>query len=289
MIPLRHNEAETMDLQTAKQSVPRAAPTWKVVTVFYGIACGISWMLWLPLVLGPQGLRVTSASLPFPVVVSAGTLGPLLACFIVHHRYFGNWRAVRLIPARLRDWIWLVLGPLLILFSRVFVFSALFTKGGPAAWQWHIDALAGIWVPILNYNLFGGPLFEEFGWRGFLQSYLQRSLPAWSAAVLTGILWACWHLPLIFVGWSGVSFPVFLAIMVSVSLIIAFAFNGSKESIVVAILMHSTFNAANRFLPAFLGNVATREHPSEGVFLALSFFLVAFILAISTRGRMLAP
>jgi uncharacterized protein len=146
---------------------------------------------------------------------------------------------------------------------------------------------AGIWVPMLNYNLFGGPLFEEFGWRGFLQSRLQRTLPPWIAAVLTGALWATWHLPLFLTVWSGVSFPLFLLILVSLSLIMAVAFNASGQIIFVAILMHSAFNAANRFLPDFLGNVPTRQYPTEGLLIALSFLLVATVLAASTRGRLL--
>ncbi len=87
----------------------------------------------------------------------------MLACFIVHRWLTGDWQPVHLIPPRSFQWIWLVLGPLLIVFSRVFVFSALSTDGGPAAWRWHISALVGIWVP-MDYNLLGGPLFEEFGW-----------------------------------------------------------------------------------------------------------------------------
>jgi membrane protease YdiL (CAAX protease family) len=132
-----------------------------------------------------------------------------------------------------------------------------------------------------------GPLFEEFGWRGFLQSRLQRTLPPWVAAVVTGILWAFWHLPLFLMGWGGVSFPLFLLILVGVSLIIAFAFNASGRVIFVAILMHSAFNAANRFLSGFLGNLPTRQYFSEGLVIALSFLLLAIVLVMMTRGRML--
>ena len=264
-----------------------AAATWKLVAVFYLIACGFSWLIWLPLILGPDGLKVLRTAVSLPVFVCIGTLGPLLACFIVHRWETGNWRAVHVIPSSASQWTWLVLGPLLIIFTRVFVFSALITKGGPAAWHWHISALAGIWVPMLNYNLFGGPLFEEFGWRGFLQYRIQRKLPTWIAAVLTGALWASWHLPLFLTVWRGVSFPLFLFTLVSLSLIMAFAFNASGQVIIVAILMHSAFNAANRFLPDFLGKVSTRQYPSEGMLIALSFFLVAVVLAAWTRGRLL--
>jgi uncharacterized protein len=280
-----------MDLHAAKRTgrADSAVPTWKTVAVFYLIACSFSWLVWLPLILGPDGLKVLATSFSFPVFVCIGTLGPLLGSFVAHRRESGNWRAVHLLPRGRLAWIWLALGPLLILFSRVFVFSALSTQGGPAAWKWHIGALRGIWIPMFNYNLLGGPLFEEFGWRGFLQSRLQCSLSPWISAVLVGLMWAVWHLPLFILGWGGVTFPLFMMIQVGVSVIIAFAFNASGESVIVAILMHSAFNAANRFIPAFLGNVSTRQSPSEGLLIALSFLLVAVVLVVVTLGLLCAP
>ena len=278
-----------MDLQITKRTdrSESAIPTWKTVAAFYLIACGFSWLVWLPLILGPYGLKVLTTSFSFPVFICIGTLGPLLGAFVAHRWDTGNWRAVHLLPRGRLPWIWLALGPLIVIFSRVFIFSALSTQGGPSAWRWHIGALNGIWIPMLNYNLLGGPLFEEFGWRGFLQSRLQRSLSPWASAVVVGVMWALWHLPLFILGWGGVAFPLFLMILVGLSVIIAFAFNASGESMLVAILMHSAFNAANRFVPAFLGNVSTRQNPSEGLLIALSFLLVAVVLVGFTRGRLL--
>jgi membrane protease YdiL (CAAX protease family) len=133
----------------------------------------------LPLILGPLGLKVLRASVSLPVSICIGTLGPAIACFVSHRMEAGNWRAVRVFPPLDRRSLWLLGGPLAILFCRFFLFAALITKGGPAAWHWHPSALAGILIPMFNYNLFGGPLFEEFGWRGYLQSHLQQMFPPW--------------------------------------------------------------------------------------------------------------
>ena len=95
--------------------------------------------------------------------------------------------------------IWLIAGPLFVLLCMFLLFPAFISKGDPRAWHWHIGALVGLWVPMFNYNLFGGPIFEEFGWRGFLQSQLQEVLPPWIASSFVGIMWAatpalviCW-------------------------------------------------------------------------------------------------
>ena len=250
-----------MTSQTAEQSRSETSiPIWKLVAGFYVIACGFSWLVWSPWILGPDGLKVLRTAVSFPVFVCVGTMGPLLACFVVHRWDAGDWRAVQLIPPRPIQWIWLILGPLLIVFARVFVFAALSTEGGPAAWRWHVDALAGLWIPMLNYNLFGGPLFEEFGWRGFLQSRLQHTLPPWIASLVTGVMWAAWHLPLFIVGWGGVSFPLFLLILVGVSLIMTFAFNASGQALVVVILMHSASGMLRMvLLPDALACMSTQE------------------------------
>lgn len=184
--------------------------------------------------------------------------------------------------------IWLLLGPLLVLFCFFVLFPVFLSTGDPRAWHWHLAALAGIWVPMFNYNLFGGPLFEEFGWRGFLQARLQQTLPTWIAAICVGIMWAAWHLPLFLVGWSSASPLVFTFIEVGLSVIMAFAFNSSGRAVVVAILMHSAFNASPRFLPAFLGSTPTREHPSPEVLIGFSFLLIAAAAVVFTGGRLFA-
>ncbi len=260
----------------------------KSVLLFYVIACGFAWLAWMPLVLGPAGLKLHKYPISLPVSACIGTLGPLLGCFVTHRRQTGNWRAVRLLPPSRLQMIWLIAGPLLVLLCFFLLFPAVISKGDPRAWHWHVGALMGLWVPMFNYNLFGGPLFEEFGWRGFLQPQLQQVLPPWIAAIFVGIMWAAWHLPLFLVDWSSASPLVFAFIVTGLSILMAFAFNASGGAVAVAILMHSAFNASPRLLPSFLGSVPTREHPSPEVLIGCSFWLAAFAVIIVTHSRLLA-
>src|ERR1700733_5731722 len=105
-----------------------AVRAWKLTAIFYLIACGFSWLVWLPIVLGPDGLKVLRTSVSFPLFVCIGTLGPLLACFLTHRWDTGNWCAIHFIPHRPIQWTWLALGPLLIILPRVFIFSALISE-----------------------------------------------------------------------------------------------------------------------------------------------------------------
>ncbi len=47
---------------------------------------------------------------------------------------------------------------------------------------------------------------EEFGWRSYLQQRLFVGRPL-LAAIVTGVIWGCWHLPLIFAGYEGYPNP----------------------------------------------------------------------------------
>ena len=259
---------------------------WKRVFLYYAIACGWAWLAWLPVVLGSDGLKVVAIHAPLPLFSCIATLGPLVGCFVVHHRETGNWRAVRLLPARPGAWLWLVLGPMLVLAAFFVLFPALVSKGSPAQWQWHPAVLLGLWVPMFNYNLFGGPLFEEFGWRGFLQVRLQAMMPPWIAGTCVGVMWALWHAPLFFLSWSSSSPATYIFILVGLSILMAYAFNSSGSAVVVAILMHSAFNASSRFIDPFLGGTPTREQPSTEVLIGLAFFTLASIAVLLTRGRL---
>jgi len=260
---------------------------WKWIATYYAIACGVSWAFWAPIILGHDGLKLFDASPPIPVFISIGTLGPLLACFVAHRLRYQDWRAVRLLPCHRSQWAWLLLGPLLILFCFFVVFPGLVSKGAPAGWRWRPTVLSGILVPMFNYNLLAGPLFEEFRWRGFLQSRLQAVLPSWIAAVCVGALWAVWHLPLFFLkGWSSAAPPAYLLIVIGLSLVMAYGFNAAGRSVLVAILMHSAFNSSPRFIRPYLDGTSTRSYPGGEWYIAAAFLLTGTALVIFSHGHL---
>jgi membrane protease YdiL (CAAX protease family) len=139
---------------------------------------------------------------------------------------------------------------------------------------------------MFNYNLLGGPLFEEFGWRGFLQARLQQVMPSWIAAICVGILWSAWHAPLFLATWSSASPLTYILIVIGLAQLIAWGFNASGGAVLVAIMMHSAFNASSRFLDPFLRDTPTHEYPSGGMFIAFAFLATAALVVVLTRGRL---
>jgi len=261
----------------------------RFAAMYCAIACGVSWLLWLPLVLGQDGLRVLRIAPSVPISVGLGTLGPLVACYLTHRVQTGNWRAVRLFSPDMLRLAWLLLGPALVGFCWFIVFPRLVSEGNPISWRWHPGARLAVVGAMFGLNLLAGPLFEEFGWRGFLQSHLQELLPPWLAAICVGFMWAAWHSPLFLVeGWTSASPLVFLLVMTGMSLVLAVGFNASGQLVPVAVLMHSAFNTAPRALGNYLQGVALRSYPPGDWLAAGAFLISGAAMVLVTGGKLLA-
>jgi membrane protease YdiL (CAAX protease family) len=261
----------------------------KSVLVFYALACAVSWTLWMPMVLGQDGLRVLRIAPSPAITISLGTVGPFVACFLTHRFGTGKWNAVRLWspdPLRLG---WVLLGPAAVAACWFVVFPCLATTGGFRPWHWHPRALSAVVGSMFGLGILGGPLFEEFGWRGFLQSRLQEQMAPWLAGLCVGVMWAAWHGPLFLVaGWSSASPPAFVAILTGLSLVIAAGFNGSGRLVPVAVLMHSAFNASPRALGDYLQGSVIRDYPPGDWLIAAALLLSGAVAVLLTRGRLLA-
>lgn len=144
----------------------------------------------------------------------------------------------------------------------------------PVAWRWVLVAVFLIptvaALAIYLHSLFGGPklvfkfgipqaifivlisIGEEFGWRAFALPRLQTKFSALTASLILGIIWGAWHFPPAYLlntaAPSGMPFGVFMIWVVTATILITWVYNNSK-SVLMAIVMHSTANAAFGFLP----------------------------------------
>ena len=87
---------------------------------------------------------------------------------------------------------------------------------------------------------------EEYGWRNYLVKAL-REVKFWKAALFIGIVWGIWHFPLILMGHNYPNEPqwgVLLMVVMCILLgVIELYFVLKSKSMVVAAIMHGTFNA----------------------------------------------
>ena len=120
----------------------------------------------------------------------------------------------------------------------------------------HIAAIPG-WIRILPIALIldPGPLGEELGWRGFALPRMVRRWGAPVASVLLGVIWGVWHYPVFRIPGmpqSALSFPVFVAGAIALSVLVAWLVVRTRGSVLIAVLFHLAVNTSlGAFQPPF--------------------------------------
>jgi membrane protease YdiL (CAAX protease family) len=112
--------------------------------------------------------------------------------------------------------------------------------------------------------LFGGPLGEEIGWRGWLLPRLQLRLSPLLASLIVGLVWGLWHLPLhlrgyydadLGAGWVG--FGLRIASSCLLAVLFTWMYNRSRGGLLVVILLHTSVNNTSGYwMPVTAGMTA---------------------------------
>jgi CAAX protease family protein len=105
---------------------------------------------------------------------------------------------------------------------------------------------------------------EELGWRGFLVPELARTMSFERTAVVSGAIWASWHVPLILFadynsgtpGWYGV--PCFAVMVVAIAFPLAWL-RLRSGSVWPAAMLHATHNL---FVQGFFDRVTVNTGPT---------------------------
>ena len=130
--------------------------------------------------------------------------------------------------------------------------------------------------------LLGGPLGEEFGWRGYALPVLQERL-GWRVASLgLGLVWGAWHLPLFFIdGTAQAQIPLalFLLSVVAMSVVFVWLVNHTAGSVVAALLFHTAIN----FWPAVVPVLPT-ETSYRAYALVVALLVLLAITALLSSG-----
>lgn len=100
-----------------------------------------------------------------------------------------------------------------------------------------------------------GAAGEEIGWRGFLMPRLKEVFNIKAAILITGLIWAMWHFPLIIAGLyqSGAplwySLPIFTVDVVGITTVMAFL-RFKSGSVLPAIILHAVHNYVDQLICA---------------------------------------
>jgi membrane protease YdiL (CAAX protease family) len=248
--------------------------SWRQLTFYFVLAYGVSWVLWLPMLLGKS-----RSFLSF----SMGTYGPTVAVLATHWIFYRNLRAVK-IWTTLSRFLLGVAGGVSAVLSAAFLAAILMTKSGFDRWQW------GSLVQILTFfgpNLLGGPLGEEAGWRGFALPMLQSRFSPLTSSLIVGFLWANWHIPLILAHVYTVTWWQFVPLTMAASVFLSYGFNKSAGSTLCAVVVHGFYNIAlGIILNDLIGKATLRSQAIQQNVLWIAYSAVAILLCLVTKGRL---
>ncbi len=268
------------------------------VVVFFLLAFGISWAVWIPAALGSYGLIPPQFSFaPSPLL---GAFGPFIAALITTAIFDGRagfgslfkrflvWRVnilwylfVLLWPALFslfKTGIAVLMGAAIPDFSQP-PFVALYPI--PAVVKDAVPFVAFLPFVFLQQMLLGSSMGEEPGWRGYALPRLQNGRSSLIASLMLGFLWGVWHLP----NWLTKGNPVgqgslgweILGLMAT-TILFTWVFNNTKGSLLLALLFHTSIAVTGLFL-------ASAEVPSWlGV--ALNWAAVAVVVAFFGAKRL---
>lgn len=251
---------------------------------FFVLAIGLGWLFAIPLALSPAGIGVLPINLP-EVWLMLFACTPTAAALWTQWLIAGDFRVCRL-GARwsvvLREGLFSLA---LALLGFAIVPALVLSNGafGSLHWSAILAASAPWWSNL--FNLLGGPLNEEPGWRGFALPRLQVRYGPLPGSLLLGLLWLAWHAPLFFVqGWLNVPLWAFGILLVCLTILMTWAVNRSGGSVIAAILMHAVFNSSFPILVALCRGLPTRE---PGLTWYLAGAVLTTVIAIGvTRGRL---
>jgi len=248
---------------------------------FFLMTFAFTWIVWFSIY--ALHLSSTAGYLPFLL----GAAGPSLMAFAVS-AIIGGKQEVKNLWQRIAVWrvslLWYLIA---LFFPAIIVLVAIGIYRLTGATVPAFTLLAKEWyllpIALISGLLLGGPLEEEFGWRGFAIVHLQKHQSALASSLIVGIIWGIWHLPAFLITWSTQhNLPVLLFLLhdIALSVLITWIFNNTGGSVLLTMLAHGAFNLTITILP-LLPSAAGSERP---LVIAVILLYIAALLVILVFG-----
>jgi hypothetical protein len=220
------------------------------IVAFLALTFAWSWGIW-----GPRALVAEGIVEGVPILPNLGAFGPTVAAFVLV-AYANGFTGVRRLAGRAiqvdypKRWLLVaLLLPLAIVGVALGVAVATNTTPTfPWAGQPVVLVVAFVFVLFL-----GGPIQEEFGWRGYLLDPLQERFTALGGGIVVGLVWAVWHVPLFFIPSETIyyrnPFVGFLVSITLLSVLMTWLYNHTNGSLLPALLIHTSWNWSQGMFP----------------------------------------
>jgi uncharacterized protein len=208
--------------------------------VFFVLAYVLTWVVWLPRALGVQ----------VGIVGQLSTWMPAVAAFVAA-ALTGGRAAVRDLGRRLVRWrvpwpwyLVVLAGPAafsLAVGALYLLLGGSSASALPPAFTTPLPSLA-LFLVILTLT---DGLGEEPGWRGFALPRLLRRTSPLLASLFLGVIWAGWHLPLVWTEGSALSGSPWWLLFLDLpakAVLFSWVFLRTRGSALLAVLLHGVTN-----------------------------------------------
>jgi membrane protease YdiL (CAAX protease family) len=285
-------------VDTSPTASIRQSITKHPVAAFLLILYPVSWILFLPSVLGKSGLGVLPVDIPAQVGILLATIFGLTGVVYLVTRVADGKAGISALRRHYHQFRAAPQWYLIAVLGAPFLLLAvgLISHGGSSLSPFGSHASAILTTYLLNVILIAIliSVWEECAWMGFMTARLQRR---WGPVVASIVVAPCFgfvHFPLFLVtgglidnarpqGVHVIEYAVYLLVLFSVPvrIVITWAFNSTKGSLPVVALMHAAIDTTAS------GAVLTTFYPGvDGRLLYVAIALVAVVVVALTRGRL---
>lgn len=214
-----------------------------------------------------------------PILAIAGLMTPAAAAWIVMwlgEGRFGSIRLGRRLSIWKVDWPWYIAAaalPATLSLIAALIGSALSARG-PTSGPPELQPITPIVLIVLIIAI-----AEEIGWRGYALPKLLESFPPLAAAVILGLMWGVWRIPLFSLpGMPPLDTPLgaYLVYSVAFSAIYTWLYQGTRGSVPLAALMHASGDIIIFSAPGL--------NPDQAIYLMAAVYLGAALVITFING-----
>jgi len=264
-----------------------AAPLLRRLAVFFVVVFALTWTAWA------VWARLSGPS-RWPVFY-AGVFAPALVALLLTWIDSGAPGVRALVTPLVRwdvgaRWYVFALGCMAAVKLIAAVMYRLTAGGWPARGTTPVIVL---FAAAIFSTLVGGQAGEELGWRGYALPVLAERAGFRLAAVVIGVVWATWHLPLFYLAGgdlAGQSFPVFVLLVTAISVVITWLYVNTGGSLLLTMLFHAAVNNTTAIVPS--AGTVPRDPMSVGAspmgwwtLAVLSIAAAIFLVLLPGRSR----
>ena len=243
---------------------PNIGTNWLVL--FFLLTFIFSWTLWLPKVAVASGTETGIAVIDDLIVGVAqipeiGAFGPTVAAVLLVYLHTGRQGVARLLKRAIDRsfprW-WFI--PAVVLFPVLAVgaLGVAVVLGVEPTLPWTGEAYV-LPIAFVYILLLGGPVQEEFGWRGYALDPLIERFGALAGSLGLGVVWGIWHLPWFYMPSMTMYYqrPLvgFMITITLLSVVMTWVFQNTGGSLGPMILLHASFNWSLWAFPAIESDI----------------------------------